>query len=138
MTARETTEEFTERIAATLDGASLTILLSIGHQTGLLDTMAGLGPATSAQIADAAGLNERYVREWLGGMTTGHVVEYDPDAATYSLPAHRAGVLTRAAGLKPRRGRAIPAATGEVEQKIIGCFRRAAACPTASSRASTS
>ncbi|WP_260860732.1 hypothetical protein, partial [Mycobacterium tilburgii] len=30
-----------------LDGASLTLLLSIGHQTGLLDTMAGLGAATS-------------------------------------------------------------------------------------------
>ena len=52
--------------------------------------MAGLPPATSAQIADAAGLNERYVREWLGGMTTGQVVDYDADAATYSLPAHRA------------------------------------------------
>src|ERR1700722_4403310 len=93
VTALETTEEFTQRIVASLDGASLTLLLSIGHQTGLLDTMAGLAPATSAQIADAAKLNERYVREWLGGMVTGHVVDYDADTATYSLPAHRAGVL---------------------------------------------
>ena len=63
VTALETTEEFTQRIVATLDGASLTILLSIGHQTGLLDTMVRLGPATSAQIAEAADLNERYVRD---------------------------------------------------------------------------
>ena len=130
MTARETTEEFTERIAATLDGASLTILLSIGHQTGLLDTMAGLAPATSAQIADAAGLNERYVREWLGGMTTGHVVEYDADTATYSLPAHRAGVLTRAAGPQNLAvvAQFLPL-LGEVEQKIIGCFRAGGGLP---------
>lgn len=130
MTAGETTEEFTERIAATLDGASLTILLSIGHQTGLLDTMAGLGPATSAQIADAAGLNERYVREWLGGMTTGHVVEYDHDTATYSLPAHRAGVLTRAAGPQNLAvvAQFLPL-LGEVEQKIIGCFRAGGGLP---------
>src|SRR6201998_954178 len=71
----ETTEQFAERMAAAIDGASLTILLSIGHQTGLLDAMAGLPPSTSAQIAEAAGLNERYVREWLAGVTTAHVVD---------------------------------------------------------------
>ncbi|EUA26986.1 methyltransferase domain protein [Mycobacterium intracellulare] len=130
MTARETTEEFTERIAATLDGASLTILLSIGHQTGLLDTIAGLPPSTSAQIADAAGLDERYVREWLGGMTAGRVVEYDADTATYSLPAHRAGVLTRAAGPQNLAvvAQFLPL-LGEVEQKIIGCFRAGGGLP---------
>jgi 2-polyprenyl-3-methyl-5-hydroxy-6-metoxy-1,4-benzoquinol methylase len=126
----ETTEEFTERIVATLDGASLTLLLSIGHQTGLLDTMAGLAPATSAQIADAAKLNERYVREWLGGMVTGRVVDYDAEDGTYSLPAHRAGVLTRAAG--PHNlatvAQFLPL-LGEVEQKIIGCFRAGGGLP---------
>lgn len=130
MTSGETTEEFTERIVATLDGASLTILLSIGHQTGLLDTMAGLAPATSAQIAQAAGLNERYVREWLGGMTAARVVEYDPGTATYSLPAHRAGVLTRAAGPQNLAvvAQFLPL-LGEVEQKIIGCFRAGGGLP---------
>lgn len=130
VTAWETTEEFTERIAATLDGASLTLLLSIGHQTGLLDTMAALPPSTSAQIADAAGLNERYVREWLGGMTTGHIVEYDADSGTYSLPAHRAGVLTRAAGPQNLAvvAQFLPL-LGEVEQKIIGCFRAGGGLP---------
>src|ERR1700743_419739 len=98
VTTLETTEEFTGRIVSAIDGASLALLLSIGHQTGLLDTMARIGPAASAQIADAAGLNERYVREWLGGMTTGHVVDYDAGTGTYSLPAHRAGGLTRAPG----------------------------------------
>jgi 2-polyprenyl-3-methyl-5-hydroxy-6-metoxy-1,4-benzoquinol methylase len=120
----ETAEEFTERMTAALDSASLAILLSIGHQTGLLDTMAGLPPATSAEIADAAGLNERYVREWLGGMTAGHVVDYDAQTATYALPAHRAGVLTRAAG---PNNLAVVASfiplLSEVEQKIIGCVR---------------
>jgi 2-polyprenyl-3-methyl-5-hydroxy-6-metoxy-1,4-benzoquinol methylase len=128
--ALETTEEFTERIVATLDGASLALLLSIGHQTGLLDTMAGLGAATSAQIAKAANLNERYVREWLGGMTTGHVVDYDADTASYSLPAHRAGVLTRAAGPNNLAvvAQFLPLLS-EVEQKIIGCFRAGGGLP---------
>jgi 2-polyprenyl-3-methyl-5-hydroxy-6-metoxy-1,4-benzoquinol methylase len=129
-TAGETAEEFAGRIVAALDAASLSILLSIGHQTGLLDTMAGLPPSTSAQIAEAAGLNERYVREWLGGMTTGRVVDYDPQTATYSLPAHRAGVLTRAAG----PGNLAVVAQffpllAQVEQKIIGCFSEGGGLP---------
>lgn len=130
VTALETTEEFTERITAAIDGASLTLLLSIGHQTGLLDTMAGQAPATSEQIAEAAGLNERYVREWLAGMTTGRVVDYDPDTATYSLPAQRAKVLTRAAG--PDNLALVTLLVpvlAEVEQKIIGCFRAGGGLP---------
>ncbi|WP_055405154.1 MULTISPECIES: class I SAM-dependent methyltransferase [unclassified Mycobacterium] len=123
-TGLETTEEFSERIIAAIDGASLTLLLSIGHQTGLFETMAGLAPATSARIAEEAGLNERYVREWLAGMTTGRVVDYDPGAATYSLPAQRAAVLTRAAGPDNLALVALfVPLLAEVEQQIVGCFR---------------
>lgn len=123
-TAPETAKEFTGRIVAALDGASLALLLSIGHQTGLLDTMAGLPPSTSAQIAEAAGLNERYVREWLAGMTAGRVVDYDAGTGRYTLPSHRAAVLTRAAGPDNLALVAlfIPQ-LAEVEQRIIGCFR---------------
>jgi len=126
----ETADEFTGRIVAAIDGGSLALLLSIGHQTGLLDTMAGLPPSTSAQIAEAASLNERYVREWLAGMTTGRVVDYHTDTATYSLPAHRAGALTRAAG--PHNlalvAQFVPLLS-EVEQKIVGCFRQGGGLP---------
>src|SRR5271167_4390983 len=124
LAAGETAEQFSERMVAAIDSASLALLMSVGHQTGLLDTMAGLAPSTSAQIAAAAGLNERYVREWLGGMTTGHIVDYDAENGTYSLPAHRAGVVTRAAGPNNLAlvAQFIPLLS-EVEQKIIGCFR---------------
>jgi 2-polyprenyl-3-methyl-5-hydroxy-6-metoxy-1,4-benzoquinol methylase len=119
----ESGEEFAGRIASTVDSASLAILLSIGHQTRLFDTLADLPPCTSHQIADAAGLNERYVREWLGGVVSGRVVDYDAATQTYSLPAHRAAVLTRAAGPDNlARIAQFIALLGEVEQKVIGCF----------------
>jgi 2-polyprenyl-3-methyl-5-hydroxy-6-metoxy-1,4-benzoquinol methylase len=120
----DTTEEFAERMVGAIDSASLAILLSIGHQTKLFDTMAEIPPATSAQIADAAGLNERYVREWLGGVAATRVVDYDPASQMYSLPRHRAAVLTRTAGPDnlSRVAQFIPM-LGEVEQKIVGCFR---------------
>jgi 2-polyprenyl-3-methyl-5-hydroxy-6-metoxy-1,4-benzoquinol methylase len=128
--AADTTEEFAERMVAAIDSASLAILLSIGHQTKLFDTLAGLPPATSAQTADAAGLNERYVREWLGGVVAGGVVDYDPTSQTYSLPRQRAAVLTRAAGPDnlSRVAQFIPL-LGEVEQKIIGCFHGGGGLP---------
>jgi SAM-dependent methyltransferase len=117
------TEDFAQRIVGTIDSASLAILLSIGHQTKLFDTLAELPPATSAQIAEAAGLNERYVREWLGGVAAGRIVDYDPVAQTYSLPGHRSAVLTRAAGPDnlSRVAQFIPL-LAEVEQKVIDRF----------------
>lgn len=125
-----TTEQFAEEIVGTIDSASTAILLSIGHQTGLFDTMAALEPATSAEIADAAGLNERYVREWLGGMAAAQVVDFDPATATYVLPGERAAVLTRNAGPDNlARVAQFIALLGEVEQKIIGCFHNGGGLP---------
>lgn len=69
-----------------MNSACLAVLTSIGHQTGLFETLSTLPPATSQQIAEAAGLNERYVREWLGGMTTSEVGRYDLADGTYWLP----------------------------------------------------
>lgn len=125
----ESTEDvtaFADRITDTLDAASLALLLSLGHQSGLFDALANLSaPATSSQIAAATGLDERYVREWLGGTAVAGVVDYDPETATYRLPDHRAAVLTRAAG-SANLGRVAQyiALLGEVEQKVLACFQR--------------
>jgi ubiquinone/menaquinone biosynthesis C-methylase UbiE len=72
-------------------------MASVGHRTGLFDVMAQLPPASSKEIAWAAGLSERYVREWLGAMVTAGVVEHDPQGQTYYLPAEHAASLTRVA-----------------------------------------
>lgn len=72
-------------------------MASVGHRTGLFDVMSGLPPATSEEIAKQAGLNERYVREWLGAMVTAAVVEFDAGTRRFRLPAEHAAILTRAA-----------------------------------------
>ena len=116
-------EEFGNRVAGIVNDAAVALLLSIGHQTGLFDTLADLPAATSTQLADAAGLNERYVREWLGGLVSAGIVAYHPDSVTYELPREHAPSLTRAAGPNnlARVAQFIPL-LGEVEQKVIGCF----------------
>ena len=65
------TREFAGQALGMVNGGFLSLMLSVGHRTGLFDTLAVLPPSTSDQIAAAAGLNERYVREWLGAMVTG-------------------------------------------------------------------
>lgn len=123
-------EQFAGRVSGILDDAATALLISIGHQTGLFDTMAELPPATSDQIADSAGLSERYVREWLGGLTAARVVDYDAAAGTFVLPRDHAAVLTRAAGPGnlARVMQFIPLLS-EVEQQILGCFRTGGGLP---------
>jgi 2-polyprenyl-3-methyl-5-hydroxy-6-metoxy-1,4-benzoquinol methylase/uncharacterized protein YndB with AHSA1/START domain len=88
-------EAFSDGFIAALNASSLMMMSSIGHRTGLFDTMDGMSWSTLQQIAEAAGLNDRYVREWLGAMVTGGVVEYRPTVQTYRLPAEHARWLTR-------------------------------------------
>ena len=116
-------EEFAERLLGAFNDASLVLLLSVGHQVGLFETLASLPPSTSAEIAGAAGLQERYVREWLGGMTTSRVVEHDPDRRTYWLPAEHAASLTAAAGPANLAGmmQYLPL-LASVEPDVVRCF----------------
>jgi SAM-dependent methyltransferase len=124
---------FAERLLGDLRGGAVTLMASVGHRTGLFDTMAALEPATSEQIADAAGLNERYVREWLGAMVVGGIVSYDPQRRSYVLPPEHAAVLTRAAGADNIATVAayFPVFAG-VEDEVVGCFRNGGGVPYSS------
>ncbi|HEY7206866.1 MAG TPA: class I SAM-dependent methyltransferase [Gaiellaceae bacterium] len=123
-------EAFAGRAVQVLNDGMLTLLVSLGHQTGLFDTMAGLEPSTSAEIAAAAGLDERYVREWLAGMTVGGFVDHDPSMQTYALPPEHAACLTRAAGSNNLASFAQYAALfGELEQQVLGHFRTGGGVP---------
>jgi 2-polyprenyl-3-methyl-5-hydroxy-6-metoxy-1,4-benzoquinol methylase len=95
----ESAEAFADRLVGVLNDATLALMISVGHRTGLFDRMAELPPSTSDQIAEAAGLHERYVREWLGAMVTGRIVGYDAGTSRYALDPERASCLTRAAGI---------------------------------------
>lgn len=91
-------EAFAGQMIGNLNAAASTMMVSIGHQTGLFETMASMPAATSQEIAKAAGLNERYVREWLAGMATAKVVTFSPKTGKYRLPPEHAASVTRSAG----------------------------------------
>jgi hypothetical protein len=49
-------------MAGMINEGVLTLMVSVGHRTGLFDSMANMPPATAAHIAKSAGLDERYAR----------------------------------------------------------------------------
>jgi 2-polyprenyl-3-methyl-5-hydroxy-6-metoxy-1,4-benzoquinol methylase len=123
-------EAFASQMLGVVNGGFLALMTSIGHQTGLFDAMARLPPSTSDEIAAAAGLDERYVREWLGAMVTGRIVEYDSAPATYWLPLEHAACLTRAAGPDNLAGIAqYVGMLATVEPRIVEVFRNGGGLP---------
>jgi SAM-dependent methyltransferase len=121
--------DFADRMMSVLNGGAIALMTSVGHRTGLFDALAA-GPATPQGLAERAGLEERYVREWLGAMLTGGVVELD--GGRYHLPAEHAAFVTRDAGsdnlamLTQYIG-----LLGGVEDRIVECFRHGGGVPYA-------
>jgi hypothetical protein len=75
-------EEFGHRMLGTVNGAMLALGISLGHPAGLYDALAELDAASSDEIALHAGLQERYVREWLAGQLAGAIVDAHAGADT--------------------------------------------------------
>ena len=127
---KKRSDAFAERLLGVLNDGALALMISIGHRTGLFDAMREMPPSTSAQIAKAAALNERYVREWLGAMLAGGIVECDARGRLFCLPVEHAAWLTRKA--TPDNvavfAQYIPL-LGTVEDRIVACFRRGGGVP---------
>ena len=90
---RKRVQEFARQVFGIYTGGVLTLMIELGYRNGLFEA-AAQGSATSEELAARAGLDERYVREWLGAMATGGVFDYDAATGRFTLPAEHAQVLT--------------------------------------------
>ncbi len=117
-------DAFAGQLLELMNQGALTLMISVGHRTGLFDAMAEMPPSTSVDIATKSRLDERYVREWLGAMVTGGIVEYEKESGNYHLPAEHAAFLTRNAGADNMAvfAQYIPV-LGNEEDRIVECFR---------------
>jgi 2-polyprenyl-3-methyl-5-hydroxy-6-metoxy-1,4-benzoquinol methylase len=126
----EKAEAFAGDLLAALNHGALCLMTSIGHRTGLFDTMRDLPPLAADGIAKKAGLNERYVREWLGAMVAGGVIEVEPSTGKYLLPVEHAAYLTRAAAADNMAVFSqYIAVMGRVEDEIVECFFKGGGVP---------
>ncbi len=121
-------EAFGGEIFGLYQGAMVTYMIDIGHRTGLF-TAAAEGPATSKGLAVRAGLEERYVREWLGAMTTAHIFEYDPTSGVYELPPEHAACLTGDGSSNAARLSQFATHLGRFVQPVAGVFRDGGGIP---------
>ena len=123
-------EEFASKMFQFLNSGMLSLMISIGYKTDLFDIIAQLKPSTSQEISQAAKLNERYIREWLGAMVTGNIIEYDPLTEKYFLPKEHSAFLTRKSGIDNLAVLAqYVSLMGNVEDKIVECFRNGGGLP---------
>ena len=50
---KDKARSFTQTMLGIMNGGALSLMMSIGHKTGLFDVMDGEAPATSSEIADS-------------------------------------------------------------------------------------
>lgn len=86
-------EEFAFRLLSAYTEGMVGLMIDLGYRTGMLEALAA-GPGTSHELAERAGLTERYVRECLGALVTSGIVDYDAETSSYCLPAEHAICLT--------------------------------------------
>jgi ubiquinone/menaquinone biosynthesis C-methylase UbiE len=93
---------FSERLTTILNFGALNLAMALGYRTRLFDVMDGFElPQTASTIAREAGLNERYVNEWLGVMVSGDIVDLSQSPSgkeLFHLPKEHGDLITRRAG----------------------------------------
>ena len=114
--------DFSDKLIQILNHGALNLALGLGYSLKIFDVMDEIGePADLEILAKATGLDNRYLKEWLGIMVTGEIItlvanpqnkknprqiilaekkdqEKDEEKEWYYLPPAHADVLTRRAG----------------------------------------
>lgn len=84
---------FADTVYRDTAGAMTIAMAYVGLRTGLFTALADGEPVTVAELAERAGLQARYVEEWLNGMTAAGWLEHDGAAGTFVMPAEHAFLL---------------------------------------------
>ncbi len=125
---RQRIQEFARKLFGLYTSGILTLLVEIGHKTGLFEASAQ-GPGTSQDIATRARLDERYVREWLAAMATAGIVEYDATSGRFTLPVEHAVCLTGTSSRNLAAGSQTLRMLAKRQPQVTECFRTGGGVP---------
>ncbi|PYX31334.1 MAG: SAM-dependent methyltransferase [Acidobacteria bacterium] len=89
---------FIQKILDDTSGTMTTLLAILGDRLGLFKDLAAHGPSTTTELANRTGIQERYAREWLGGMVTAGYLEYHPETGRFVLPPEHWEALAHESG----------------------------------------
>lgn len=94
--------DFSKKMNDILNYGALNLAMGIGYKNEIFDILEDLDkPVTISEIAYASNLNERYLKEWLGIMVSGKIIELSQTKDgedLYYLPSEHASFLTRKSG----------------------------------------
>jgi SAM-dependent methyltransferase len=116
-------QQFARTLFGHYTSGILTLMVDIGHKNGLFEALAA-GPTTSRQLAERAQRDERYVREWLGAVVTGGLVDYEPATETFALPPEHAACLTGPSSRNLAGNSQVLAMLARRLGRVAECFRK--------------
>lgn len=93
--SEERVREFAGKVLGDIGGAFAALLSYIGDQTGVYRALREQGPSTAEELASQAGVDARYLREWLSSQAAGGYVQYDPATGRFSMSPEQAIVLAQ-------------------------------------------
>jgi DNA-binding IclR family transcriptional regulator len=85
--------QFMGQMLSDLGGAASVALVRIGDALGLYKALHERGPMTLGELAAAAGVNERYLREWLSHQAASNYLSYDATTQKFALSPEQAMVF---------------------------------------------
>jgi SAM-dependent methyltransferase len=107
-----------------LGGASSVAMVRLGSSLGLYETLHANGPMTSSQLARAAKVHERYLREWLSHQAASNYLAYDSETETFSVPPEQAMVFVHEdSPLYMRAGFDLMASLLDNQPKVHAAFK---------------
>jgi 2-polyprenyl-3-methyl-5-hydroxy-6-metoxy-1,4-benzoquinol methylase len=110
-------DQLVERLFGSALGAMDLLCVYVGDRLGMYRALADAGPSTSAELANVAGVNERYSREWLEQQAMAGILEVEDASATdaerrYALPAGHDEVLLDGGSLN---------CMAPIAEVVVGC-----------------
>ncbi len=127
--------ELVERFFMGTVAAIELLSVHLGHRLGLYEVLAASGPCTSSELARAAGIDERYAREWLEQQATAELLGVDDigapaDRRRYDLAPATAEVVRNEyslAYLAPVGGFLV--SVGQIFDQLLAAFRTGGGVP---------
>jgi SAM-dependent methyltransferase len=87
---------FAFKVLGDITAQQMGTLSTVADRLGLWQHLVEGGPATSAEFATRAGINERYAREWLAAMACHGYIAYDDGTKRFRMPPEQAHILVDA------------------------------------------
>jgi SAM-dependent methyltransferase len=86
-------QQFVGQVINDLGGAASVALVRIGDALGLYKIMHQKGSMTCDELAEAANVHPRYLREWLAQQAASNYITYNPTTDQFTLPEEQAMVF---------------------------------------------